>query len=284
MRHHAVGRFSRMRRQHLTAADLRPRRERQPGREVFGSLPSTQISAAFTNQAQRQVRPESMNLCKAYASKLRQDRTNVEVHSVTRRSAMAGCGHWGTWRRLLRRQHGQHLFDLGGAIINPSRIDIVEFKRRSEREDRLGLGVAHQSGTDRLDPGLAAHIAHWRKNAWLSLSIDDCSDDLQTGDASDVRDNVGPLQIQEGQRLLHVLDVVSSVVEKPFAPPQVDAQRCDVPPGPETGTQQSAGRRWRHWALLTSVLRPGTALASRALATITAILDDLEYRNPVHRP
>jgi len=59
MRHHAIGRLSRMGGQDLASTDLRPRRQRQPGSKLLGSLPSGQVRSAFGNEAQCQVRSDT---------------------------------------------------------------------------------------------------------------------------------------------------------------------------------------------------------------------------------
>jgi len=46
------------------------------------------------------------------------------------------------------------------------------------------------------------------------------TDDLHAGHARDIADDVVQLQVHQGQRLLHVLDMRSRIVEVPLAQPQ----------------------------------------------------------------
>lgn len=83
----------------------------------------------------------------------------------------------------------------------------------------LGLVVANQGRTNRLGARLAVAIAHLCQRIWIALPADDSSDDPHTRGAGDVGDDVVQLKVHEGQRLLHMLDVRSRVVQMALPDP-----------------------------------------------------------------
>src|SRR5512134_3440507 len=105
----------------------------------------------------------------------------------------------------------------------------------------FGLVVSNQGCTNRFDTRPAVTIAHLRQYVWIALSANDGADDPHARGAGDVGDNVVQLEVHEGQRLLHVLDVRSRVVQMPLSEPQIGPQRGDVTTQSEARAQQSAG-------------------------------------------
>ena len=84
-------------------------------------------------------------------------------------------------------------------------------------------GLKHSGANQRRTNGfgidLASHVAHPRQHLRITLARNNGPDDLQSGHSGDVADEVMQLQVHEGQRLLHMLEVGSGVVQMTLAQP-----------------------------------------------------------------
>ena len=83
----------------------------------------------------------------------------------------------------------------------------------------LCLVMTDQSRTHRLVIRFTASISHGRQYCWISLAVDDGSDDFHTGNASDISHDMMKLEIHQCERLLHRLYVESAVIEQSFSLP-----------------------------------------------------------------
>nr|WP_244527374.1 hypothetical protein [Pseudomonas borbori] len=86
-----------------------------------------------------------------------------------------------------------------------------------QSKDVLRLVVANQGTLDGLNARLAPGIAHGCQCRSVSLAGDNRTDDPHTCSPSNVGDHMVQLQIHVGERLLHVLDMRSGVIEVAFS-------------------------------------------------------------------
>jgi hypothetical protein len=114
------------------------------------------------------------------------------------------------------------------------------------------------------------------------VPVDDRANDLHPRYTGHVRNDVVQLQVHEGQRLLHVLDMRRCVVEVAFAQPQVDSQRSNVAAGMETGAQQSTGVQPLQPLCIVDI-----GLAARNRSRLSGVgqdhLDPAAFQHFVHR-
>ena len=183
-------------------------------------------------------------------------------------------------------QHGQRTLDLGIALVDARLVEVVQGQRLRQREDVLGLIVAHQRCADRLRARLAANIAHGRQHLWVSLTVDDGTDDLQASHPSDVADHMVQLQVHEGQCLLHVLDVGGAILEMALAQAQISPQGGDVASGAEARAQQAARvQALQPLRIVDVALAPGYGSGFAGVGNddfYAAILQHFVHRHPVH--
>ena len=122
-----------------------------------------------------------------------------------------GERRFGLLPRNVQRGHG--LLNLPVAFLHTALIEIVERERLCQDKDMLGLIVPHEGGTDRLDPGLTARVAHGRQNVRITLARDNGTNHLHARCPGHVANDMVQLQIHDGQCLLHVLDMCRSIVQ-----------------------------------------------------------------------
>src|SRR2546426_10605798 len=72
----------------------------------------------------------------------------------------------------------------------------------------------------------------------VRLAADDVTENAQAGDARDIADHDGELEVHLDQRLLHALDVRRRALHQGLAVPQIGAQRRDGRGGSEATAQQ----------------------------------------------
>ena len=101
----------------------------------------------------------------------------------------------------------------------------------------LGLIVALQRAFDGLGGRLATHVPHCSECLGVTFAGNDGANNLHTRHAGHVSHDVVQLQVHERQRLLHVLDVGSRVVQVPLAQAKIGAQRSDLAIGSEARAQ-----------------------------------------------
>ena len=77
-----------------------------------------------------------------------------------------------------------------------------------------------------------------REGVGVRLAADDVPENAQAGDARDIADHDGELEVHLDQRLLHALDVHRRALHQGLAVPQIGAQRRDGRGGSEAAAQQ----------------------------------------------
>ncbi len=96
-----------------------------------------------------------------------------------------------------------------------------------------------------LDDGLlrrtAIGVAEGGQHLWVTLSGDDGADDLHSGLAGDVGEDVVELEVHLGEGLLHMEDVGCAVLDELGAVAQEGAQGAHLGIGAEGGVEQSEG-------------------------------------------
>lgn len=212
MGHDAIGGLASMGRQDLAAADLASWGECEPGREMLGSGPAAQIGTAFCDQPQRQAGTDSVDLCQIGSGQGIQRSAHVKAQGIALLGAVARfaerCLRW----CLVGSQGRQSTCDVRIAFIDARLVEVVERQCLLQGEDVLGLIVAGQRCTYRLDSRLAVAIPHRRQNGGIAFSTDDGADDPHARGAGDVSDDMMQLHVHEGQCLLHVLDMGGGLV------------------------------------------------------------------------
>ena len=128
-------------------------------------------------------------------------------------------------------------------------------------------------------------MAQARQHLGVALAGKDGADDAQAGGAGDVGDDVVELNIHLCQRLLHMLDVRSRVLQQTLALTHVGSQLRNLSFGPKAGSQQSI-----RMEPLQPLRIADIGLAPRHVLGITRVdkehgkppcIEKLENRNPV---
>ena len=240
---------------------------------MLGARPRREVGPAFADQLERQIGPEPVDLRQVDA----EDR--VQGRAASKAGALAVLRAGGGARAACRPaaaalglQTLQHRLDPRVAVGHLLLVDVVEVQGLRQGEDVLLALVAGQGLPDRLGRGMAAPVAMGGQHGRVALAGHDGADDAQAGRPGDVRDDVVELQVHLRQRLLHVLDVRR---RRSPAAARAGAGRRAAPRSRPSGRKLARSRpyscrRCSHWASLTSVLRPGTCLASRALTSTTS--------------
>ena len=83
---------------------------------------------------------------------------------------MRGLDSLPTGLAPLSAQRRDQDFELAVAVQHLGLVDVVEFQRLGQREDMFVPVVAHQCCADRLDGGMAAHIAVGRQHVGIALA------------------------------------------------------------------------------------------------------------------
>jgi len=107
----------------------------------------------------------------------------------------------------------QHGFDPGVAGRRLFLVSVVQSECLLQREQVLGAVGTGERLLDRLNTRVAAVIALTRQHLGATLAAEYCADDPQTSCAGDVGDDVVELKVHLCQRLLHVLDMGSRILE-----------------------------------------------------------------------
>jgi hypothetical protein len=120
----------------------------------------------------------------------------------------------------------------------------------------------------------------------VGLAGNDVAEDGHTGDAGHVRDDVVELQVHQGHRLLHALDVGRAFFDKDRAVTHERPDGGDLGVWSEAGSQEPEGVE-----LLEPLAVDDVSLATRYAFDVTCVdeqdfeatlLEDLEERNPIH--
>lgn len=120
---------------------------------MLGSRPSTEVGAAFGDEAHSQVGADSMDLGEIDASELVHESAHVEAQRVGLLGPAAHLSQWLSRYGLVGGKHGQRALDLGIAFVDAGLVEVIQCQGLLQREDVFGKVVAYQSGPDRLDAG-----------------------------------------------------------------------------------------------------------------------------------
>ena len=97
-----------------------------------------------------------------------------------------------------------------------------------------------------------------REGLGVRLAANDVAENAQAGDAREIADHDGELEVHLDQRVLHALNVRGRALHQGLAVPQIGAQRREGRGRAEAAAQQpDAMELWIHWQSTTSVFRPG---------------------------
>ncbi len=150
----------------------------------------------------------------------------------------------------------------------------------------LGAPVALQALGDLIDAGADARVLHRRQHRPVTFTGNDGAQDLLSGLANHVGDDVGKLDVHLGECLLHVLHMPTLARQQhPALPPQ-RAQRAHRVGRPERATEQAVGHQ-----LLQPLAVQHIGLAARDILDVPRVdqqhreaarLQELEQRYPVH--
>ncbi len=230
------------------------------------------LGPALSNQFERQVGPEPVDLGDIAAEQSVQCGADVEGHGI---GLLLGCpdGRWFACRR--RRGLPQPRQDRLNAHIAERHlgvVDVIQLQRLGQRKDVLLAVIADQRLTDCLRGGVAASVAMGGEHRRVALPGHEGADDGHAGRPCYVRHHVMELQVHLRQSFLHVLDVRARIVQQPFTLTQVAPQDGNLALQPETGPEQP---------ILMQPLQPlgitDVGLASRHVLGVAGIdQDDLE--------
>jgi len=207
--------------------------------EVLGIRPGRKVGPALSNQFERQVGPEPVDLGDVAAEQSMQRGADVERHGI---GLLFGRSDG---RRFACRggrgfpQSLQDRLDAHVAERHLGLVDVIQFQCLGQGKDVLLAVIADQRLTDRLRGGVTAWVAMGGEHRWVALPGHDGADDGHAGRPCDVRHHVMELQVHLRQGLLHVLDVRARIVQQPFALAQVAPQNCHLTLQPEAGPEQS---------------------------------------------
>ena len=132
-------------------------------------------------------------------------------------------------------------FNLPVAPGNLILIEPVQLQGLGQLEDVFLPPVPLQRPGDGVVVRFHARATKLGQLAGVPFAVHDGLDNVHPGLAGDVADDVLELDVHLGQRLLHVLDMVGSVLHQHGPMPQVAAQTPDVRVWPEGSRQQSVG-------------------------------------------
>lgn len=166
-----------------------------------------------------------MNLRQVDAEQLVQHGTHIEIDGVRLLRAMPRLGQWRFRGNDGLRQAGQYSLNLGITFGNAHLAPVIQGERLSQRKNMLRLIVANQSGAEDLVAEFAPRVAHCRQQIRIALARHNGPNNAHPSHAGNVADHMVQLQIHEGQRFLHVLDMGRSVIQIALTQPQVCAMR-----------------------------------------------------------
>lgn len=104
----------------------------------------------------------------------------------------------------------------------------------------LGLVVANQRGTNGMQALMAPNVPHGCKNVGVPLARHNGPNDFQTGNATDIAEDMVNLKVHQRQGLLHMLHVGGRVFQMPITNPHVSTQCCYIQSRVKAGAQQPA--------------------------------------------
>jgi hypothetical protein len=88
-----------------------------------------------------------------------------------------------------------------------------------QHEDVLGTVMSGERGRDLGRRGLTPVVPMLREGVGVRLAADDVTENAQAGDARDIADHDGELEVHLDQRLLHALDVRRRALHQGLAVP-----------------------------------------------------------------
>ena len=164
-------------------------------------------------------------------------------------------------------------------------IRVVERHRLLQNEQMFSAIMARQRLLDRFHAGMTAFVAHRRQHGRVALSGDDRAENAHAGCSRDVGHDMVKLEIHLRHGLLHMLDLGSCGVEKPFPLAQISAKFRNLALRSKARAQQT---------VRVEALQPlGVAYVRLAAGDVlgvagidekdleTAFVEQLEYWNPV---
>ena len=177
-------------------------------------------------------------------------------------------------------------FDRGVTRCQLFLIGLEEDEVLLQHEDVLGAVVTGEGRGD-LDLGcLTPMVPMLREGVGIRLARDDVTENAQAGDAGDVADHDGELEVHLDQRLLHALDVGGRALDQGLAMAQVGAQGRNGGGGPEAAAQQAHAMQ-----LLQPLAVHDIGLSAGDILHVPSVhehdrkapsLENLVERNPVH--
>jgi hypothetical protein len=106
-------------------------------------------------------------------------------------------------------------------------ISVEELEVLLQHEDVLGAVMPGEGCRDLGLRGLTPVVPMLGEGVGVRLPRDDVAENAQPGDAGDVADHDGELEVHLDQRLLHALDVGGGALHQGLAVPQIGAQGRD---------------------------------------------------------
>jgi hypothetical protein len=199
--------------------------------------PGLQAGPAFPNQLERQVRSQTDNLGEVDAEDRMESRTGIEGRSIGLAGPLPGRAKLSGGRCGALLQPLQDCLDLLVAGQHLRLVDVIQLERLGQGENVLRPIIAGQRLAHHLNGRMAPPITVGSQDGWVALPRHDRADDGQPRHTGNVGQDMMQLQVHLHQRLLHVLDMRSCIIQQPFPLPQIGTQPRDLGLGTKTGAQ-----------------------------------------------